>query len=1242
MAGRKFRSKLLWGFLSVVLLLVLLIAALPLWFPLALRPIAKRFGATYADYQRIGYQRFEVSGFTLTNSSLQIQVGRATAFVPSVWLWRRYSNATNEPFLSVASWSYAPAATKSSASSAPVSVYPIFENIKNLAITLDNWLPRATLSNGIVTIGRENLEIPQAHWSSGTLLAQVLITNQPPPIDLTLSTERSKPWRLEFDWGAQQLHSAVSIADRDERLAVNGTADWLTNHFQLGAEFASQGVLPQTASLRADSFNVPAHLVGLEPYDDITGALHADWQTNRFNAQLTAIANPQSNNIPPLNIQLHATGDTNAAQLDLVNVSGPGLQASLPKPATIEFQPPFLTQPTTLDASADLDQLSKWVGSTASEQLQGRLTGKADVYPTDRVPRIVFTLSGTGVTTTSITTSNLALDGELDWPVVNLKSAQVQMDDGSHISLAGAYDLKQKIVRDGRLQSTGPFGGQFLPADYSFASASLIAQFAGPLNSLTNSAKCEVKRFGMPHLNPLDIEAIWGAEGLNLKNAQIKFTSGNSSLQLGGSGSLAAKRTELTLTAFELSTNNQPILHLRQRAQILWEAAAGTNSSWGLNVTPLALIGDGQDFQVSASLNWPHYGTFASEAHGLEARLLKNFIPQANAEAMLNHFSLSGGWTNGPITFQLASDATLETKERLPFSANAILSGGQTGIVIEQLSVSTTNKAVCRVEGSLPIFCDPTRADSKIQVATEAPLKLQMTTDPNSVLWEKIAAATGLRLQEPNLAANLEGTWAAPKGQVTMQVQRIELASPQHPLPAVENVDFVAIMDRASAQISKCNFEIENQPVTLTGQLPLGESFWSRLRHQRSLPDWHDATGHLTMQNAQLAAFATFLPQILSAQGTMSADISLERGGNLRGQISVQNARTHPLATIGPVRNIQAVARLDGRTMRLENASAEIGGQRVNADANFQLNEPLWQIRAVPPFQAHLTGTNVPLARNPSVLLRADLDLTATNSGSGAPVVSGTVKLRNSLYLAELQSLVPESTKSPEQRPPYFSIPIDPWSRWRLKVNVAGNSFLRVQTPIFQGTVSAVLTMEGTLKEPVALGQVRIDTGSVVSFPFSTLDVKQGFVSLTSENPYRPALFLQAEAKRFGYDVKMEVTGPVDQPVIQFSSIPSLSSEEIVLMLTSGQIPAGLGVTTTMEQRAQGLALFVGKNLLSDFGLSSAGQERLTIRSGEYISESGKTTYQIEYKVTDRWSVIGEYDRFDQYNLNVKWKVYSK
>ena len=121
----------------------------------------------------------------------------------------------------------------------------------------------------------------------------------------------------------------------------------------------------------------------------------------------------------------------------------------------------------------------------------------------------------------------------------------------------------------------------------------------------------------------------------------------------------------------------------------------------------------------------------------------------------------------------------------------------------------------------------------------------------------------------------------------------------------------------------------------------------------------------------------------------------------------------------------------------------------------------------------------------------------------------------------------------------------------------------------------------------------------------------------------------------------MEVSGPADAPIIQFSSTPPLSSEQIVLMITAGQMPQEQQVYST-QQRAQTLALFLGRDMLSKFGFGDDTEQRLTIVSGEEISVQGKPTYRVEYKLTPKWSLTGEYDQFNDFNAGVKWRVYSK
>ena len=119
------------------------------------------------------------------------------------------------------------------------------------------------------------------------------------------------------------------------------------------------------------------------------------------------------------------------------------------------------------------------------------------------------------------------------------------------------------------------------------------------------------------------------------------------------------------------------------------------------------------------------------------------------------------------------------------------------------------------------------------------------------------------------------------------------------------------------------------------------------------------------------------------------------------------------------------------------------------------------------------------------------------------------------------------------------------------------------------------------------------------------------------------------------------MSGPADKPNIEFSSNPGLTSEQILLMVTAGELPHN-ETTVSMEQKAGRLAFFLGKNLMSKFGSTEARDDKLEIRSGENISEQGRQTYYLEYKLTDDWSIVGEYDRFGALNAGFKWKFFQK
>ena len=206
MAGRKLRTKIFLALLSVVLVLVLVIAAMPLWFPWVLPPIAKRFGASYTGYRRVGYQQFELSGFTLTNGPTHVDASQARGFIPTVWLWKHFTGARDENFVQVQSWKYRSCTSDDKSSSSPatnavpstISADSVFHELQSIAIALRDWVPNAKLNDGIVVVdhpGPENRQ-PQV-GRTATLTATLTLSVTNPPILASASTTQAL-WPMDF------------------------------------------------------------------------------------------------------------------------------------------------------------------------------------------------------------------------------------------------------------------------------------------------------------------------------------------------------------------------------------------------------------------------------------------------------------------------------------------------------------------------------------------------------------------------------------------------------------------------------------------------------------------------------------------------------------------------------------------------------------------------------------------------------------------------------------------------------------------------------------------------------------------------------------------------------------------------------------------------------------------------------------------------------------------------------------
>jgi translocation and assembly module TamB len=187
---------------------------------------------------------------------------------------------------------------------------------------------------------------------------------------------------------------------------------------------------------------------------------------------------------------------------------------------------------------------------------------------------------------------------------------------------------------------------------------------------------------------------------------------------------------------------------------------------------------------------------------------------------------------------------------------------------------------------------------------------------------------------------------------------------------------------------------------------------------------------------------------------------------------------------------------------------------------------------------------------------------------------------------------------------------------------------------------SARFQLDGTLGEPLLRGDATIDEGAV-KLPFARFVVQEGRVSLTPEQNIEPQVSFVGTVRRMNYDLRLEVSGAASAPVVVFSSSPPLEAGQVLLLVMAGEAPRA-EVTFSDQQRVARLGAYFGQSLMTSLGGESETGQRLTFTSGEDVSRQAKETYGIEYRLSERWSLVGEYDEFDEFNAGVKWRVFSK
>jgi translocation and assembly module TamB len=352
------------------------------------------------------------------------------------------------------------------------------------------------------------------------------------------------------------------------------------------------------------------------------------------------------------------------------------------------------------------------------------------------------------------------------------------------------------------------------------------------------------------------------------------------------------------------------------------------------------------------------------------------------------------------------------------------------------------------------------------------------------------------------------------------------------------------------------------------------------------------------------------------------------------------------------VSNLQALLRFTANQAQIDSFSGMLGGGRVTATGGVLLEG-----FAVSRFLINLHGSNVsvPFPENFRSTLDADVEL----KGSGREqLISGVVSLRRTEYTQniELADLInSRGQESIEEGPEVELVRTALFSDLR----VEGRNALVVRNNLADLVGSVSLVLNGPVSDPIISGRITATSGTL-NFRNDRYDITRALLDLPPARNADPVINIQGESQIRGYRVIVSLTGRLSQPSAAVRSEPALPQDDVVSLITTGQLSSSDTSTSILSQSGLGTATSLLTDALINapaqratsklFGLTrfeinpviggrtgSTPAARLTL--GRRISKEVTVTYStnvtsdpnqilaVEYRVSDRLSFTAQYEQ---------------
>ncbi len=1212
---------------SLLLVLLALGLALPIWLPWVISGLGPRLGLRVGSFDRQGYARLLLNDVHFQRDGIEASAESVSTPLWPFWVLRSAQmEPAPRPMVRIQGWRLEVISGDPQEPAGEASLSEVVEQVRALMPDLHQLLPEIQALKGTLIVGEAAYGVEKIQWKAPVLGVGLAPESGDWQVDAELSLPVSAAWHLETRVLPWNVALSADLTGPSEQIEVLVGINWEESKFSGQLNFDQVGFLPRTADVHSEMISLNAGLLGLDDYESVTGSVVGSWSMDHYSIEIDLNASPLvggETDQPPLVAALDLAGDLDGARLDSLEILVPWATARLSEPLELQFGPGLMAQQAELEVEIDLE--------ASPLPAKGHLTGVARVKTAyGRWPTVSAQLGVENLEVAGFEGFGAEVRARLEYPLLSLAPSTVQVDPGMILELEGQADLEKRTVTGSMTGWVGNvFLQQVLPPELSVGDVSVVARMDGPWLNPGVELQARADGVDLPGLVPVTVDLGLHGCGLDFDDISIQVSNGVHRLEISAGLNWAAERERFSIRQVELTEGDTVQLSTLSGSGLHTDLRSWIGGE-------LALVGDEKSLSLKVDGQWPSAATWALDGHNLPGDLLSGFLEQEMDLIAVESLRTEGSWDRGPAVYTLETVGKVVTAEQV-FTFRIKADGGEDSLKINEAVVAGEGGDVLSIEGQLPVVLSPA-GDEVLVVGWNQSIELAAHTSPNPEFWDRMSGLLGVEVSDLLLDLRLSGPARNPVGALVFSAAKVALVqdAAATEAPSVTDIELKAEMTADRIVLQEGRFLVGGEAVDLSGELPTGSDGWLRRVLEGERPDLRQASARLRTKDARISAFALFLPTVLAPSGRLDLDLTLAPGWDVTGFLRLEDAALRPIRPFGTLQEIGAHIEFKGRNVHCGEVTAVIGGQRVSVTGDLG-----WDTEGEVGFDFRVQGRKVPLVRQPGLVVRSDLDLRLEGTSEESVLLSGTVGLSDSLFVADLKTLLSGSVDSPSKRPPYFSIEAQPFAGWKLDLDVVGQEFMRVETPVFKGLFSARFALTGTLAEPKALGDVKVDSGSI-EFPFATLKVNSGVMSIREDNPYDILMDIEARSRIFGFDVRMLVGGYASAPRLEFESEPNLGSDAVLLMLTTGEIPDRSGYYS-MQQRLTKLAIYLGRSLLMEFGLGGgSGESQFIIESGRDISQKGRETYNIEVLLTDTWSLVGGYDEFDSYNGGVKWRVYSK